>query len=266
MTPETASYRVSLVVQVASLVLSVVNLSVRGDPQRSLQELYAPLVSAGIPFVTINGNHDVEQTSVWNATRLKQYTKSVAKLSGQGNVHISDGINKLFTLWFFEYPAHHESSDGYIANTVCAHCTLRWITHASVRWFFRAAEQVETTGIAFLHVPLPEFDDMHDTGTVVDGVQRERVSSAAFDAGLFSAFKESGKIIGVAVAHDHNNDHCKVVKGISLCYSGVSSYTATASSGVHRRARVFDLHVDKTVTTYKRLDDDDLTIVDVRVL
>lgn len=68
---------------------------------------------------------------------------------------------------------------------------------------------------------------------------------------------------------DHVNDYCLEQDKIQLCYAGgagVGGYGA-AHMGWPRRSRVFKLSENgRIITTWKRLDDEHLTMVDFQTL
>lgn len=69
--------------------------------------------------------------------------------------------------------------------------------------------------------------------------------------------------------HDHVNDYCLDVDGIALCYGGgmgVNGYGA-GHLGWPRRARVWHIEDEGyTIRTWKRLDDDKLTMLHYQTL
>jgi hypothetical protein len=69
--------------------------------------------------------------------------------------------------------------------------------------------------------------------------------------------------------HDHVNDYCLDVEGISLCYAGgmgVNGYGAD-HLGWPRRARVWLLqNHGAIIRTWKRLDDDKLSMLHYQTL
>lgn len=75
--------------------------------------------------------------------------------------------------------------------------------------------------------------------------------------------------MGLASGHDHLNDYCLYRAGVYLCYGGglgVGGYGA-GHLGWPRRARVWQITSwGDSITTWKRLHDDDLTMIDYQTL
>ena len=76
--------------------------------------------------------------------------------------------------------------------------------------------------------------------------------------------------------HDHKNDFCGKLRGIELCYAGGFGYHAYGKAGWPRRSRVVVASLEKdikggwkgvkSITTWKRLDDEHLSKIDTQTL
>jgi len=129
-------------------------------------------------------------------------------------------------------------------------------------------------GLAYFHIPLPEYANFDSSNFT--GVKQERISSASVNSGFFTTLVESGDVKAVFTGHDHVNDFCGKLTGIHLCYAGGFGYHAYGKAGWSRRARVVVVNLEKTengrwedvksVKTWKRLDDQNLTGIDGQVL
>lgn len=130
-------------------------------------------------------------------------------------------------------------------------------------------------GLAYFHIPLPEYASLDSTNFT--GVKQEAgISSASVNSGFFATLVEAGDVKAVFTGHDHLNDFCGNVTGIQLCYAGGFGYHAYGKAGWPRRARVVlaslkkseegGWGVLKSIRTWKRLDDDRLSTIDVQTL
>jgi len=129
-------------------------------------------------------------------------------------------------------------------------------------------------GLAYFHIPLPEYANFDSSNFT--GVKQEGISSASVNSGFFTTLVESGDVKAVFTGHDHVNDFCGKLTGIHLCYAGGFGYHAYGKAGWSRRARVVVVSLEKaengpwedvkSVKTWKRLDDQNLTGIDGQVL
>ncbi|KAH1196224.1 putative inactive purple acid phosphatase 29 [Glycine max] len=129
-------------------------------------------------------------------------------------------------------------------------------------------------GLAYFHIPLPEYASFDSSNFT--GVKQEGISSASVNSGFFTTLVEAGDVKAVFTGHDHVNDFCGKLTGIHLCYAGGFGYHAYGKAGWSRRARVVLVSLEKTdngrwedvksIKTWKRLDDQNLTGIDGQVL
>lgn len=194
-----------------------------------------------IPFAIVYGNHDAEA----NITReelfniQKEYPYSLAKrgpkdIHGVGNYTLSvkshDNEDEQAKLYFLDSGAYApEHIGGY-----------GWIHTDQVNWFVAQTRQQEkkTPALAFFHIPLPEYKDVLQRGKV-SGNKLEPVCSPKVNSGLFTALLEDGHVMGTFVGHDHDNDYCGELHGISLCYGRSAGYNVYGA--MERGARVIQL-------------------------
>ena len=129
-------------------------------------------------------------------------------------------------------------------------------------------------GLVYFHIPLPEYASFDKSNFT--GVKQEGISSPSINSGFFTSMVEAGDVRAVFTGHDHINDFCGKLMDIHLCYAGGFGYHAYGQAGWARRARVvrIDLKKDgkrgwgavKSIKTWKRLDDPDLSTIDAQVL
>ncbi|KAF9975543.1 hypothetical protein BGZ73_000803 [Actinomortierella ambigua] len=201
----------------------------------------------------------------------------------------SEGDRKLhqFALYFLDSGAYSFSLD---------HPGWDWIKENQVEWFSQQssalAAEADAAGrdvpnaLAFFHIPIPEYDpskendkgdgdearlyhgssDDEDNVSLV-GEKREGVSTPSYNSGMFDAIAQSKDVRATTAGHDHLNDYCLSRKGIQLCYGGGTGYGSYGSSSVPRRSRVFEiLKHGARVDTWKRLDNEEMTIVSLQTL
>lgn len=129
-------------------------------------------------------------------------------------------------------------------------------------------------GLVYFHIPLPEdsnFDSSNFTGE-----KQESISSASLNSGFFATMVEAGDVKAVFTGHDHINDFCGELRGVNLCYGRGFGYHAYGKAGWARRAIVVVASMEKSdkgywgavksIKTWKRLDDEFLTMKDAHVL
>ncbi|KAG0267347.1 purple acid phosphatase [Mortierella polycephala] len=169
-----------------------------------------------------------------------------------------------------------------------------WIKDDQVEWFRQTSKAITSkyhkddvpNALTFFHIPIPEYDLTNDDDDESDddkdtvGLKKKRrrsngivgdkvegVSTPSYNSGMFDAIFESKDVRATTAGHDHLNDYCLDHRGINLCYGGGLGYGSYGSSSVPRRSRVFEIlkHGDR-VDTWKRLDDDEMTLVGQQTL
>ncbi|KAJ0110403.1 hypothetical protein Patl1_00730 [Pistacia atlantica] len=266
------------------------------DAAKSLNAAFAPAIASNIPWVAVLGNHDQESTLsregvmkhiVTLKNTLSQFNPPEAHIiDGFGNYNLEIGgvegssfKNKsVLNLYFLD-------SGDY--STVPAIGGYGWIKPSQQLWFERtsaklrreymskpAAQKAPAPGLAYFHIPLPEFASFDSSNFT--GVKQEGISSASVNSGFFTTMVAAGDVKAVFTGHDHINDFCGQLTGIQLCYAGGFGYHAYGKAGWERRARVVVASLEKlekggwgavkSIKTWKRLDDAHLTAVDGQVL
>ncbi|KAJ3174453.1 purple acid phosphatase [Geranomyces variabilis] len=142
-----------------------------------------------------------------------------------------------------------------------------------VDWFTNEAQHLPPSpvDITFFHIPTNDWNRVE----AQVGEKNEPVMEQGKASGILSAME---KRVGLQVAttgHDHTNDYCGLNGRVNLCYGGGIGYGRAYGSVppapyFSKRARVFRLSVvsetETRLETWKRLDDDALTVVDVQTL
>jgi len=223
----------------------------------------APLTRRRLPWAAVFGNHDDEGGSA-SRPELMAIQRSIpgcltrpgpATVSGLGNFLLRVGPNQgpgtaalLCCL----------DTNSYAETAIGGH---GWVRPDQVRWFTRtlaAARQRQPPGapvLVFLHIPLPEFDEVWRLGGCV-GEKHEDVCCPSINTGLFAAMHLAGGVRGVFCGHDHVNDYQGRLHAIRLCYGRASGYNTYGREGFLRGARLIRLHEDGSdFATWLRLDD-----------
>nr|GEX02403.1 probable inactive purple acid phosphatase 29 [Tanacetum cinerariifolium] len=258
------------------------------DAVASLNAAFAPAIASGIPWAAVLGNHDQESTLrregvmkyiVGMKNTMSQLNPSgFDVIDGFGNynleVHGVEGssfMNKsILNLYFLD-------SGDY--STVPSIPGYGWIKPSQQFWFQQTSKNLQNSfkapGLAYFHIPLREYAILNSSSFT--GVKQEAgISSASVNSGFFSTLVGAGDVKSVFTGHDHLNDFCGNVTGIHLCYAGGFGYHAYGKAGWSRRARVVvaslekgshgDWGAVKSIKTWKRLDDKNLTAIDGQVL
>ncbi|XP_071739139.1 probable inactive purple acid phosphatase 29 [Rutidosis leptorrhynchoides] len=261
------------------------------DAVKSLNAAFAPAIKLKIPWVAVLGNHDQESTLsredvmkhiVGMENTLSQLNPSgVDFIDGFGNYNLevrgvegSSYVNEsILNLYFFD-------SGDY--STVPSIPGYGWIKPSQQYWFKQMSEKLRESsealysapGLAYFHIPLPEYERINWSD--VTGVRQEGISSASVHSGFYTMLAYRGDVKAVFTGHDHINDLCGKLDGIQLCYGGGFGYHGYGKAGWSRRARIVLVSLFdelngtwgpvKSIKTWKRLDDDNLTAIDAQVL
>ena len=236
------------------------------DPARAWLDAVAPLEEAGVAWAAVFGNHDDEGAlSRADLMALQQAScrfcrseSGPADVPGVGNfvlpVFSRDAAAPApaAALYFFDSGSYSPTGLGRYG----------WVTHEQIGWYRDVARgpgprrgEPAAAALAFLHIPLPEFDEVWDRHPC-RGIKQEPVCCPRINTGLFAAFHETGDVNGVFVGHDHVNDFAGSLHGVRLCYGRASGYNTYGKDGFARGARLIRLREnEREFTTYLRLDD-----------
>ncbi|KAG0300417.1 purple acid phosphatase [Dissophora globulifera] len=208
----------------------------------------------------------------------------------EGQQEVADQNNlaekSAFTLYFLDSGAYSFSLE---------YPGWDWIKDDQVEWFRQTSRAITSrfskedvpNALAFFHIPIPEYalvedndhDDDGEDGGEDDGEEarsdssrmvgdkNEGVSTPKYNSGMFEAFFESKDVRATTAGHDHINDYCLDHRGINLCYGGGLGYGSYGNVNVPRRSRVFEiLNFGERVDTWKRLDNEEMTLVGQQTL
>ncbi|OQX15905.1 MAG: hypothetical protein BWK76_12300 [Desulfobulbaceae bacterium A2] len=222
----------------------------------------APLIRRGLPWAAVFGNHDDESGAATRAELMAIQQDLPGCLSRPGPRSVSGLGNFLL---------HVARAGG--AGTAATLCCLDantyaetdigghgWIRDDQIRWFSRSLaatrpERPTSPVLVFLHIPLPEFDEVWRLGTC-RGEKNEEVCCPRINTGLFAAMHLNGRVRGVFCGHDHVNDFQGRLHGIRLCYGRASGYNTYGQDGFARGARIIRLYENgRDFDTWLRLED-----------
>lgn len=236
------------------------------DPIKSFRDAVSVAEDYKTPWAAVFGNHDSEG----NVPRRKmhevqlEHPYCVAKedppgVSGAGNfvLPIKNRNDQIDAVLYFLDSGDYSPMGGY-----------DWIKRDQIEWYVQQSKKFtkENGGkpipsLAFFHIPLPEYNDAWDFhvsyGHRLDG----QCSSPALNSGFFTAMVEMGDVMATFVGHDHANDFCSTLHGITLCYGRSTRYVSYVN---HVRkdhfptgARIIQLQEgqDRTFKTWIREND-----------
>ncbi|GGF87995.1 metallophosphatase [Paenibacillus albidus] len=231
-----------------------------GDPQAVFRRVIEVAAQAKTPFAVIYGNHDSEKgvTRAELQEILTEYEYCVSKagpedIHGTGNYALTldnhAGERESAVLYFVDSGEYAPAEIGGYA----------WIHPDQVGWYVQESRQIRARnggplpGLAFLHIPLPEYHEVWQSGTV-EGRKGEMVCCPKINSGLFTAMLESGDVMAAFAGHDHDNDYIGVLHGITLAYGRVTGHNTYGV--LERGARVIQLlEGERRFNTWLRLED-----------
>ena len=199
--------------------------------------------------------------------------------SSTSNLEINNSSDTrgVFNLWFFD------AGNGSVGEQEAAEERIRWYesTAAKLR---EENHGYSLPSLVFQHIPVPEvmellkevppltpFSIKHSAGGTdkyyliaeprfTTGSLGESPGIPAHNSGQFSSWVRTGDVLGAVFGHDHNNDFCGTVDGITLMQTRGAGFYAYGD-GLNRGVRLItldegDLSTFTTQTLYfKELTD-----------
>ncbi|KAI9495877.1 Metallo-dependent phosphatase-like protein [Zychaea mexicana] len=242
-----------------------------------------PVIQRKIPWAAIFGNHDDENDLSREElmTTMLQMPYSLTQrgplhVSGVGNYVLKVLSNKTqegehkFSIYFLDSGAY---TDDTKKDYDCIKPDqLDWLKDTSASFARNTTDfgSQKPNAMAYFHIPIWEYNEVEGEPNPRLGDKRESVSSPRDGAAkILDAIKEAGDIKVTGCGHDHVNDYCLDRNGVFLCYGGglgVGGYGA-GHLGWPRRARVWEIaYWGDSIRTWKRLHDDQLTMIDFQTL
>ncbi len=215
-----------------------------------LDVLLAPVIERKTPWAAVLGNHDDEYSDRTRAEIIAYMDHKPFSLTQPGPDELGAAGN--YVLSVASATSENIAAGLYFLDSG-AYTTDRkrlgfyaWVPQARIEWYRKESRRltaehggIPLPALAFFHIPLPEYREAGEAPAKV-GQRRENVCAPELNSGLFTAFIESGDVMGTFVGHDHDNDFAATVRGITLAYgrkTGTFSYLNHLQSG----ARVIEL-------------------------
>lgn len=205
----------------------------------------------GVPFCMTFGNHDYDfKTPAVALYNQMQKTPNCVMPVLQGKntdyslpILSSNGKRTAAVLYCID--THNKPATGGIGG-------YQWISHNQITWYRqRSTVYKQKNGgrpvpsLAFLHIPLPEFNYATDnTQCPMYGSRLEKAYSPSINSGMFASIKEMGDIMGVFCGHDHDNDYAVSYFNVLLAHGRFSGGN-TEYNHLTRGARVIVLKEGK---------------------
>lgn len=193
--------------------------------------------TSGIPWAVVLGNHDDEtELSGKEIFKLLEPMPNFIgkpgpkKISGTGNyvlpIQSATSGNTAALLYCFD--SHSYPTDKKLGN-------YDWIKFDQLSWYRKQSlHYTKKNGghplpaLAYLHIPIPEFEKAYGTKNT-SGVKNEGSGSSAINSGLFATLVDMKDVMGVFAGHDHDNNYIGIVNEIALGYGQVTGTNAYGS-------------------------------------
>lgn len=204
------------------------------------------------PFVVTMGNHDAEhmdKDSIYDfllASPCYAGSKGPADIMGKGNcvipVYGSKDAGRTAALLYCMDSNDYQSNKLYGAYDWIHFDQIAWYRTQSAQ-YTRANNGKPVPALVFLHIPLPEYNELTGDGKTFGNAREGGVASADLNPGMFAAVADMGDVMGIFAGHDHDNDYLGIDKGIALGYGRVTG--ADAYGELTRGARIIELYEDQ---------------------
>ena len=231
---------------------------------KALFQAIEPVVTRGIPFSVVWGNHDDEfelnRQQLFNLIKdvPNNLTGTTEGITGVTNyilpIKDSKGKKDAFIMYFI---------DSNAFSTLDAVDRHGWVAHDQVIWFEEQSKALtEANGgvpypaMAFQHIPVPEFHEGYlNEAAFVMGTRKEKPASPKVNSGLALAMLEAGDVMAMVAGHDHVNNYVASWYGMMLIYGhytgGTNVYDDIPGGN---GARVFELtEGERSFKTWIRL-------------
>ena len=212
------------------------------DYRRTVEQILAPVVEAGVPYSIVFGNHDNQSyyegtvtdrdamLAVWQSIGDCRTTDPAPEITGAGTckvpIYASNGANVAFNLWMVDSNSYQNPLDGRSGYDNPHADQLAWMA---------ANNDEDINSLVFQHIPMPENYNLYvedENGEKTYGDKKYKLelkegvtgSAGEFPAtiyaddntGEFATLKEMGNVLGVFTGHDHLNDYSGTYDGIGL--------------------------------------------------
>lgn len=124
---------------------------------------------------------------------------------------------------------------------------------SQIAWYRWVEDGLSVPLYAFVHIPLPEFKSLWESGTALGVKQDKQVNVSLENSGMFKAMQEKGFTQAVFCGHDHLNDFAGNWDGIDLVYGRSASYGSYGSPSFPKGVKTITLQPNSpayTMQTY----------------
>ncbi len=219
----------------------------------ALQSVINILTDLKTPFCMITGNHDVEQgtalSKLYDMAQKAQYSVMPLRKSSLYDYVLpllsADGTKTKALIYCFDTHGGAQVSGvgGY-----------RWFSFNQLSWYRRESNAYKNKNggktlpaIAFMHYPLPEYNEaVANNQVVMYGTRMEKAYAPNLNSGMFATMKEMGDVMGVFCGHDHDNDYSLMYYNVMLAHGRYSGGN-TEYNHLRNGARVIELYENKRV-------------------
>ena len=207
------------------------------DHCRAMAEVVRPCQERLVPWTFTPGNHDDDPPSKWSRADLLDILRLPGCVaSAATSFNHTFKLGEQVRLFFFDSHGnpHKTTTDGVREEAIQGYEEL------STSPTLIAERRDGVVGLAFFHIPLPEYAD--DSSTILTGriddltpmrpadFTGRMVGSPRKNTGLYDAMKRQGNVRSIFVGHDHYHD--AVMKrpdtGPYLCYGRVTAFSPPA--------------------------------------
>lgn len=263
------------------------------DSETVLLKSIAPVISRGIPWAMVWGNHDDEGTL--NRWELSKFASDLPlslfiigprdakdNTFGVGNYfhQIMDFENRQPVLTFYFLDSHKYSTTGKIFPG------YDWIKEAQWDYFKKIYDEElyprirvirnPHLSMAFFHIPTPEY--LHEASrerpgesNPIIGNPMEGVTAPRYDSQGVEALAHMN-VQAASCGHDHCNDYCLLddssFRKTWFCYGGaVGEGGYGGHGGYERRIRVYHFQTKHgNIYTWKRLNSSPMNYFDYQLI
>lgn len=222
------------------------------DNMRAMKMIANTMEALGVYWCPVFGNHDSEPSAKYTRGELGEYLEGLEYCLFSVGPDDADGVGN--------YRVRVKGTDGHIRRSLYFMDSGEYITDAvrkradwdgfvkrygktkydnihenQIAWYTRMIREDNAYNEAigaqaprsfvFMHIPIAQCKDAHESGQIVSGALRESISNG-FDYGFFERVTELGSTEAIFFGHDHKNDADMEYRGVHLCFTKSIDYTA----------------------------------------
>ncbi|HUT55457.1 MAG TPA: metallophosphoesterase [bacterium] len=188
------------------------------------------MAGLGIPWAFVRGNHDIADEFAAAEQALMAAPFSLYRAGADGN----------YTIEVMDPGGTDPWWELIIVNDAGPEMGFR---EPQIEWFNAEAARIKAEyspappAFVFAHVPLPQYQDMVDSGAA-KGVKGEKVSHEGGSREALSAIRDSGLVKAMFCGHDHLNNYYGDMDGAHLQYLRASGHGGYGGARVRKGGTV----------------------------